>query len=214
MHCVLPAILARDEDDFRRRIQHPTLRPAAPEWHIDVLDGSMFDATCWADPAVIGQWKHLPNIELHLMVHNPLPHVEAWKTHVATTRRAIVHIEIARPLGVVLEHIRHLGLETGLALNPESKLERAEHLIPHLDVLQLMGVHPGASGRPFQGDVILAKIRRAQKLFPHLPIAVDGGVRKENAKELLEAGAQRLVVSSGIWQHADPAEAYEALHLL
>lgn len=211
MHCVLPAVLARDEADFYKRIAHPHLRPLAPEWHIDVLDGSMFDATCWADPAVIGTWNNLPNIELHLMVHNPLPCIDAWQRLVPTLRRAIVHLEIARPLGAVLEHIRHLGLETGLALNPETKLERAEHLVPHLDVLQIMGIHPGASGRPFHGDPIYAKIRRAKKLFPPLPISVDGGVSLENASDLLASGVERLVTASALWSSADPAKIYQQL---
>lgn len=211
MHCVLPAVLARDADDFRQRIEHPQLRPLAPEWHVDILDGSMFDATCWADPHVIRDWSNLPNIELHLMVHNPLPYVEQWKALIPTFRRAIVHIEVARPLGAVLERIRHLDLEAGLALNPESKLERAEHLVPHIDVLQLMGIHPGASGRAFHGDPILAKIRRAKKLYPQLPIAIDGGVNMATAREIIAAGAERLVTASALWSSHEPEEIYQQL---
>lgn len=214
MHCVLPAILARDEADFRARIQHATLRPAAPEWHVDILDGSMFNATCWADPAVVGTWENLPNIELHVMSHNPLPHIEAWHAHVPTVRRAIIHAEIARPHGAILERIRQLHLDAGLALNPETSLEHIGHLVHLLDVLQIMGIHPGASGRPFGGEAIFAKIRRAKKLFPSLPLAVDGGVTLENARILAEIGVERLITSSALWSQADPLHTFHALDLL
>lgn len=214
MTCVLPAILARDEADFRARVQHPALRSAAAEWHVDVLDGSMFHATCWADPAVVGTWSDLPQIELHVMSHNPLPHIEAWHAHVPTLQRAIIHAEIARPHGAILERIHQLHLDAGLAVNPETSLEHLSHILHLLDVLQIMGIQPGASGRPFAGDGVLAKIRRAKKLFPQLAVSVDGGVSLQNAPTLLAAGAERLVTSSALWRNANPLEVFQAFSLL
>ncbi|MBI1908394.1 hypothetical protein HYS28_03185 [Candidatus Uhrbacteria bacterium] len=208
---ILPAVLARDATDCKARLLHDGLRRVAPMFHVDVLDGSMFDATCFADPTVIGQWENLPDIEVHFMVHNPLPHIVAWHEHVATTKRVLIHAEVARPLGAIIERATQLGLETGLVLNPETKVERIEHHLHDLDALQLMGIHPGASGRPFLGEPILAKIRRARQLYPNLVIAVDGGVGPSTLGPLREAGATRCVASSAIWASEDPAEAYRNL---
>lgn len=208
---ILPAVLARNEDDFRKRIMHTGLRAAAAVWHVDILDGSMFGASCWVDPAVVGTWSNLPRIELHIMTHNPLPHVDAWRTHVPTVERAIIHEEIARPLGVIIERITQHGLEAGLALNPETPIEKAAHWVAHLQVLQLMGVHPGASGKPFLGEQVLAKARRARALYPTLALSVDGGVGAANAHTLCAAGATRLVCGSALWSTEDPAVALAAL---
>lgn len=211
MCSILPAILARDADDFRKRIMHRELRRVAPLWHVDVLDGSMFASTAWSDPVTIGAWKDLPRIELHVMSHNPLPHIEAWHLHVPSLERAIIHAEIARPLGAILERIRAIGVGTGLALNPETPVEKLEHSLEHVDIAQIMGVHPGASGRPFEGEAILAKISRAHHLFPHLRLSVDGGIRPHNARAMIDAGATQLVASSALWSHADPEDVYEIL---
>ncbi len=204
----LPAILARDEADFHARIFHKGLRALASTWHIDVLDGSMFHATCWADPSIIGTWHNLPEIELHIMSHNPLPHLEAWARHVPTVTRAILHAEIARPLGAIVERMPHLRWT--LALNPETDVD-APHAHYHLfDRVQIMGVHPGASGQLFLGEPIFAKIRRFCARYPHR-ITIDGGVTSENASPLLAAGADRLIVGSALWKHEDPVEALHAL---
>lgn len=213
MCTIIPAVLAKDEHDFRRRIMHPGLRRVAPTWHIDILDGTMFNATCFADAEVIGTWRDLPEIEIHVMSHNPLPHIEAWRAHVPTLRRAIIHAEIARPLGAIVERVPEIRFS--LALNPETDV-----IVPHahyhlFDRVLIMGVHPGASGQPFLGEPIFAKIRRLAARYPQFAaqnaIDVDGGVSLTNAPQLHDAGASRLVTSSALWAAADPVEAYDAL---
>lgn len=211
---VLPAILATNEADFKAHLDHAALRNLAPMWHIDILDGSMFDASCWADPRVVGAWPDLPEFEIHIMTHNPLPIIDEWHKSVPTLRRAIWHAEVARPLGAIIERATQLGLETGLALNPETTLERVTHHLHDLDVLQIMGVHPGASGQAFLGESILAKIRRARAQFPALAISLDGGVSTQNARAIIGAGVTRLVASSALWSSHQPDEVYTKLATL
>lgn len=214
MLTILPAVLAHTEAECKAHLFHHGLRAVAPLWHVDILDGSMFNATCWADPSVIGTWENLPDIELHIMTHNPLPVIEAWQRHVATLRRVIFHAEVARPLGAIIERAKGMGLEAGLALNPETRLERIEHHLHDLHVVQMMGVSPGASGRPFMGDSVLAKIARSRSLFPQLPVSVDGGVNAENIRAISDAGAERVACSSALWSAANPEDAYEKLQSL
>ncbi len=145
------------------------------------------------------------------MVHNPLPHIEAWQRLVPTLRRVLFHAEVARPLGAIIERAKALRLETGLVLNPETKIERIEHHVDDIDAVQLMGIHPGASGRPFLGEPIMAKIRRARQLYPNIAISVDGGVSKQTLATMQQAGATRAVASSALWAAEKPEEAYRAL---
>ncbi len=208
---ILPAILAQSEHDFKTRILHRGLFTCVDVFHVDILDGSMFNAMCWADPHVIGQWKNLPNIELHIMAHNPLPVIDAWHAAVPSLVRVIFHVEVARPLGAIIERTKHMGFEVGLALNPETRLERIEHHLHDLDVLQIMGVTPGKSGQSFVGDAILTKIRRVRSLFPALTVSVDGGVNAQTIDDIVTAGAERLVCGAAIWSSANPEEAYKEL---
>ncbi len=211
---IIPAVLARNSADCQAKLLHPGLNSVADIFQVDVLDGSMFDASCFADANIIATWPHLPAIELHLMVHNPLPIIELWHRLVPSLKRIIIHAELARPLGAILERAKSLGLETGLALNPETSLDRIAHHLHNLDVVQIMGIHPGASGQPFLGDPIIAKIRRCHELHPNLIIAVDGGVSLQTAKSLTNAGASRLIAGSALWSAANPVEVYTQLKAL
>ncbi|MFH1711661.1 MAG: RpiB/LacA/LacB family sugar-phosphate isomerase [Patescibacteria group bacterium] len=208
---VVPAVLTYAEDDFVSRMSDPEVRKLASLYQIDILDGSMFDETCYHDPLAMSHIKLPPKVELHLMINDPLPVVEEWQRRVPTLERAIIHAEISKMLLPVIEGIKNLGLEVGLALNPETDLETVERLLPTLNMLLIMGVNPGKSGQKFLGDDILKKIETARKSFPSLKIAVDGGITLENASEIVKVGANQLCVSSVIWQAENKIQAFTQL---
>lgn len=217
---ILPAILADDAETFRERLSFPGFWQPGMTAHIDILDGSMFGATCFCDPAAIARTSPdvrrptsdiLPAIELHLMIRNPLPAIERWKSLVPQTKRAIIHAEIDRPLDELYHRIRGLDLEFGLAFCPETSADLMQMLPELPDRALIMGINPGASGRPFIGEPILAKIRRVRAQHPSLHISVDGGVTKENAQGILRAGASSLVAASAIWATPHPRDSYEHL---
>jgi ribulose-phosphate 3-epimerase len=178
-------------------------------FHVDVLDGSLFNATCWADANVIGSWGQLPDIELHCMVQDPVAVAEAWHHHVPSLKRVIVHFEIGRPLTNAVTRLRALGVEVVLAINPTTLVDDIAG--SPIDALMVMGVEPGKSGQAFLGEPILAKLRRAKSLFPNLLIEVDGGVSSTNIGALMHIGVSRCVASSALWKAENPAEAYEEL---
>jgi ribulose-phosphate 3-epimerase len=206
---ILPGVLAYDAIDFRKRLTHPGLRQAASAFHVDVLDGSLFNATCWADAQVVGSWKNLPDIELHCMVQNPLAVAEVWHKHVPSLKRVIVHREIGSHLPQVITQLRHFNVEVVVAVNPRTPVDDIARL--PIDALMVMGVEPGKSGQKFLGEPILAKLRRARALFPNLRLAVDGGVSEATLGTLVHTGVSRCVASSALWKAENPAEAYENL---
>ncbi len=212
---VLPAILAHDEDEFRAMILFPRLRDCAATVHIDILDGSLFGAHCWGEPEIVGAWRGLPDIELHIMTERPLDHLDHWTEHVHSVVRAIVHAEITSSVNDALATIRARQLEAGLALCPATPVDAALAHAEMFDRLLVMGVEPGRSGQPFLGEPILAKLRRARRLFPNTRLAVDGGVNLENAAAIARAGVQSLVTSSAIWRHPNPhAACAQLVHII
>ncbi len=218
---ILPGILAESAEELQEKLFFPGFWQPGMTAHVDILNGTMFSATCFCDAtAAAGRSEStpytlhptpFPAIELHLMVQNPLPIIEQWKTLVPETTRAIVHIEIERSLDPILDRARELGLETGIALCPETPpdaIDRVHH-IP--DRILVMGVHPGASAQPFLGEPILAKIRRLRALHPLFTIAVDGGIRSDTVQSIVKAGADSLIATSAIWQTKRPFDAYTQL---
>lgn len=206
---ILPGVLAYDEADFKARILHPGLQAVAKTFHVDVLDGSLFHATCWAEARTVGSWNDVPDIELHCMVQSPLSVIEDWKDHVPSLRRVIVHQEIGRNLPSTIARARQLQLEVMVAVNPGTPVDEIARL--PIDGLLVMGVEPGASGQTFLGEPILSKVRRAKSLFPNLTVALDGGVSRQNIGSLAQTGLARCVASSALWKAEKPEEAYKIL---
>jgi len=208
---ITPAILAHDEADCKAKLFEPSLKGVVPRFHIDVLDGTMFNASCFADPEIIGSWKGLPEIEIHLMVNDPIKHAVAFKRFVPTLKKVIIHKEIPRSLHRVINQCVSMQLEIALAINPRTEIAGIERYENDIQELLVMGVNPGASGQEFLGEPILAKIRRARMLFGEMPIAVDGGVSKKTIHTITLAGATRCIASSVIWSESIPKEALEEL---
>ncbi len=207
---ILPAVLAHDERDFSARLLHPELKRRAKMFHVDILDGTLFHTSCWAEPNIIGSWPDLPDIELHAMVYHPLRLARAWE-HIPTFKRIIVHIELGDHLRIVVPQLKERGLEVVAAVNPRTAVDVVGDLDLAFDGILIMGVEPGKSGQTFLGEPILAKMRRAKTLFPNLPLAVDGGVRANLVGSLVQAGASRLVAASALWQAENPGEAFDVL---
>lgn len=217
---IVPAFLVESEKEFERNLR--SVENDCRLIQVDVLDGSLFPNTCWYDAERIGALKTNVEMELHLMVENPIPIIEAWKKHVPTFTRAIVHTEMHRPSGVVTGYIKdELELETGIALNPESPLSEIEEVLHSVAQLTIMSVHPGYQGQTF-GDpqhvgnahFIFEKIRSARAHQPDLLIEVDGGITQELIEPIVRAGANRLCIGSAIFKTDDPTATLKSLNTL
>lgn len=213
MTTVVPAVLVKSEAEFAEKISRIELQELCPLWQVDVLDGSMFNTSCWSEPDIIARYTPLPAIELHLMTEYPLEHVRSWMSHVKNVKRAIFHLEVRDHPERIITELRANNLEVGIALNPETRLDAVAPCIGSIDLLLIMGVHPGASGQSFLGASILKKITEARKRFPTLTIAVDGGVTTENAQSILEAGANQLCAASMIWKSNNVREMIKNLNM-
>lgn len=207
---ITPAILAHDEADCKAKLFHPGLRKVAKRFHIDVLNNTLVPKTCWADPKVIGSWADLPEIEIHLMVSDPMQHVVAWSTKIPTLKNVIIHAEAIRNPNICSQ-LDSMKLGVTLAVNPETPVEAWDDIPGCPSELLIMGVKPGASGQEFMEEIALAKIRRARALFPDLNIVVDGGVNTKSIQAIAKAGATRVIAASALWSSAAPQEALDEL---
>jgi ribulose-phosphate 3-epimerase len=203
---VIPALLAKDEKEFRRKIE--SVEGLCDTVQIDVMDGKFVDNVTWADPDRLAKMPLPMPFEVHLMVKDPFERLDAWS--VAGCVRAIVHAEaVDDPLEAV-RTVKSYGMEAGVSINPETPVSAVEAAAAEADVVQVMGVHPGWMGQAFQ-EVAVEKVRELREKFPDLIIEVDGGVSVGVAKRLVEAGVDRLVSGSAVFNSGSPSKALEAL---
>lgn len=195
MSCeIIPSILVASESEFRKRVS--LVAPHVRMLHIDVMDSTFVPGTTWADPDVVASLD-LPSFEVHLMIDNPAAAAKKWMK--AGAKRVILHVE-AKGF-VACPHVA-INLPTSVASVPAS----AETVV-------VMGIVPGASGRPFHKDAI-KKVRELKRLRPKLFVEVDGGVSKENIPALVAAGADGLIAASSIFNTPDPIASLKHLQTL
>jgi len=204
----MPAILVRTEQEFRKQVSLAAV--FAPMIQIDVLDGTMLPEKSFGDAEAIAAMHLTLPFEAHLMVDDPERKVGDWIR--AGAARVIVHVEARGELGLALEKIRHADRIPGLAVNPETDLALLKDWAPFVHHFQVMGVNPGAQGRPFDPNAV-GRARALKRAFPHMTVAVDGGVTdfRHLTRELAEAGVDDLVIGSAIWGSNDPTRAYREI---
>jgi ribulose-phosphate 3-epimerase len=203
---IIPAILAKDEKELRRKIE--SVEGLCDSVQIDVMDGTFVDNVTWADPERFRKMPLPMPYEVHLMVQDPLERLDAWS--LAGCERALIHAESVDDLAEALRAAKSYGMEAGISINPETPVSAIEDAVPEADVVQVMGVHPGRMGQPFQ-EIALGKVAELREKFPDLVIEVDGGVAVGVARRLAEAGADRLVSGSAVFHSGAPAKALDAL---
>jgi len=185
---------------------------------IDVMDSTFSSAVSW--PYGSGQMKELERMhripgsaqlayEVHLMVADP-EHIGVLFAQ-RGARRIIAQVETLGHANDALRIFgawRSAGAEVGISLLLDTPISEISGVIPDVDVVQVMSIAEiGYQGHPFDERAI-ERVRTLRKQYLELTISVDGGVSKENAGELVDAGANRLCIGSAILKAADPEQAY------
>lgn len=194
---IIPAILSTTEEDFQRDlIRYNNAKSWEEGWiHIDFADNKFVpNKTIGIDS--IEKFPTDFKKEAHLMVEHPLEWVE--KLNKLGFKRVIFHIEAKDDTLKVIENIQKLGMEVGIAINPDTPIEKLVAFITKINLVLIMSIVPGFQGQPFIPES-LDKIRKAYELISKnssLVIGVDGHVTDENAKSIIDAGATELIVGS------------------
>ena len=203
---IAPSILSADFASLSDAIDR--VRPEADLLHVDVMDGHFVPNLTIGPPVVKAVHRHTDlYLDCHLMMDNPATFLEAFAR--AGASGCTVHAELDG-VGDLIEQARALGLDAGLALNPDTPFERAVPHLERLDLLLLMTVFPGFAGQSFIDDV-LPNVTEARREIDRrgldLPIEVDGGIDEETAPLAAAAGASVFVAGSAIFGADDPLAA-------
>jgi ribulose-phosphate 3-epimerase len=202
---IAPSILSADFGRLNEEIA--SVEPYADLLHVDVMDGHFVPNITIGAPVVTWIKTKLP-IECHLMIENPEKFIPDFVK--AGASLITVHQETCPDLAKVVGQIKAAGVQCGISINPETSAEKIKDMVNSVNLVLIMGVHPGFGGQKFI-DSVLDKIRLVRAWAPGVDIAVDGGINAETAKKCVEAGANILVAGSFIFGAEDRQKAIESL---
>jgi ribulose-phosphate 3-epimerase len=189
------------------------VEPFAEVFHVDVMDGH-FVPPITIGPVVVASLRTATDRTLHghLMVDMPAGLFD----DLAEAGMDIVsfHVEAVDDPAPVIGKARGAGLGVGVTVNPETPVERIFPILDQVDDVMIMSVHPGWAGQAFIPESLpklLAVRTELERRGLRADVEIDGGVKPENARRALEAGATVLVAASAIFQASDIAGAARAL---
>jgi len=176
--------------------------------HVDVMDGHFVPNLTIGPPVVKSLRGHTDlYFDCHLMIENPGDFLDDFAA--AGANGCSIHVELDDVVPLFGE-MRRLGLDVGLAVNPETPVEACLPHLAHIDLLLMMTVHPGFGGQKFIADVMdKVKVARAEidKRGLKVALQVDGGIDEETAPIAAAAGADVFVAGSAIFHADDPLKA-------
>ncbi|QEK12002.1 ribulose-phosphate 3-epimerase [Crassaminicella thermophila] len=176
--------------------------------HIDVMDGH-FVPNITIGPLVLNSIKGKTKIpfDVHLMIENPDKYIADFVKGGADI--ITVHIEACPHIHRTIQNIKSYGVKAAVALNPATPINSLECIFEDLDMILLMSVNPGFGGQKFI-SFVLEKIKQLRKIIDeknlNIDIQVDGGIKIDNAAEVVRAGANILVAGSAIFNTDDIEE--------
>jgi ribulose-phosphate 3-epimerase len=197
---LLPSILSADFAHLADEVAAAE-RGGGTVIHVDVMDGHFVPNITLGPPVVkkLRKATKLP-LDCHLMIENPNDFIPAFAE--AGANWVSVHYEACPHLHRTLELIIHHGMKPGVVLNPATRVDLIEEILPMLHHVLIMSVNPGFGGQefiPFSLDKIrqLAEMRRAKGLA--FKIEVDGGIAHDTVARVVQAGAELLVAGNAVF---------------
>lgn len=209
---IAPSILAADFSNLQKEVEILN-RSAADYIHVDIMDGVFVPNISFGIPVTEAIKKHAEKpLDVHLMIINPDQYLEAFRK--AGAENISVHYEACTHLHRTVQAIHKLGAKAGVAINPHTPVNQLEEIIADIDLVCMMSVNPGFGGQTFIENTY-SKVSRLKELMlkkgSSAKIEIDGGVNLDNARRLIDAGADILVAGSFVFNSADPVATIASL---
>ena len=200
---VAPSILACDFNNLKSEID--LINQTDCEYiHCDIMDGHFVPNISFG-PETVKRIGGITNkkLDVHLMIENVNEFFEKFID--AGAEILTFHIEAEKNPKELIKKIKKLNAKVGIALKPNTKVDKIVDFLEFVDLVLIMTVEPGFSGQEFLKSQIY-KIKEIKKIINEksldIEIEVDGGINEKTAKECANAGANVLVAGSYIFNES------------
>lgn len=206
-HLIAPSLLAADFANLQKECE--MLNESEADWfHLDVMDGMFVPNISFGMPVIDFINKHAKKtLDVHLMIEQPDRYIKQFKAVGADI--LTVHYEACTHLHRTLQAIQLEGMKRGVALNPHTPVSVLDAILQDVDLVCIMSVNPGFGGQSFI-EHTYQKVKQLRQMITerglNVQIEIDGGVTQQNARKLLDAGADVLVAGSFVFKSADPKQ--------
>ena len=205
---IAPSILSADFSNLKSDIE--MINESEADWfHVDIMDGVFVPNISFGMPVLksINQYA-TKTLDVHLMIVNPEQYIRKFAE--LGSNILTLHYEVSKDtLSESLKSIKNHGMKAGVALNPDTDINLLEKYIKEIDLVCVMGVFPGFSGQSFI-EATYERCKEVKEIInkhkSRTIIEVDGGVTLDNAKKLIECGADVLVSGSHVFKAENPKE--------
>lgn len=212
---IAPSMLASDFGNLQRDVE--MVNESEADWfHIDVMDGHFVPNISYGMPVIKAIKQHAKKpLDVHLMIEKPERYIEEFAKVGADI--ITVHYESTIHLHRTLTQIEDAGCKAGVVLNLTTPVSVLEDILPKCYMVLIMSINPGFGGQKFE-EITYDKVRKLRRMIDdknlNTLIEIDGGVTNQNAKALVDAGANVLVAGSHIFKSEKQTETIKALKAL
>lgn len=169
--------------------------------HIDIMDGRFVPNIAFGIDFInkISSTAQIP-VNVHLMIESPETFVDVISRF--NIDCIFIHIEDNRNINKTISLIKDRHVKVGIAINPTTSISSVFDLLPVIDEILVMGVHPGFGGQTLIPSTIekLRSLAVISKKYNHT-IGIDGGITEDTAQMAVQAGADVLVVGSYLFDN-------------
>ncbi|MEW8972772.1 MAG: ribulose-phosphate 3-epimerase [Tissierellaceae bacterium] len=200
MAMLAPSLLSADFANLREEISKIE-KGGADYLHLDVMDGTFVPNISFGAPVIksLRRITELP-FDVHLMVDKPERYIEDFVD--AGADIITVHEEATTHLHRTIQLIKSFGVKAGVSLNPSTPVENLEYVLDDIDLILIMSVNPGFGGQSFINSMV-DKIRKTREIIDRkaldIILEVDGGIKLNNARNMVELGVDLIVSGSDVF---------------